>query len=102
MLLYLEEMNQSGADILKLAVMPQNNEDVLSLLKVTDIAQRRFAPKLIVTMSMGKYGMVSRILGEIYGSVITFGLNETASAPGQIPYDKLNKMLEMIHEFSKE
>lgn len=46
-------MHESGADILKLAVMPHNNMDVLRLMEVTAEAAAEYKEPLI-TMSMGK------------------------------------------------
>ena len=44
----------------------------------------------IVTMSMGKLGIISRLSGEIFGSSITFGtISDKVSAPGQIGIKEL-------------
>ena len=56
----------------------------------------------IVTMSMGKVGISSRILGEVFGSAITFGSVKRASAPGQIPADELSEVLDIINKNIKE
>ena len=98
MLSILGEMELSGADILKLAVMPQSTQDLLKLLYVTEYASRRTEHPLI-TMSMGGCGALSRIAGEQFGSAVTFGAVEEASAPGQIPIAELREMLEKLHEF---
>lgn len=98
MLSILGEMELSGADILKLAVMPQSTQDLLKLLYVTEYASRRTEHPLI-TMSMGGCGALSRIAGEQFGSAVTFGSVGEASAPGQIPIAELREMLEKLHEF---
>ncbi len=90
-------MQELGADILKIAVMPQNAGDVLTLLGVTDEMRSEYARCPVVTMAMGEIGVVSRISGEIFGSAITFGTAGRASAPGQICAGELREILECLH-----
>lgn len=86
-----------GADICKVAVMPKSRHDVLTLLEATCQMKEEYAKVPVVTMSMGGFGVVSRLCGEVFGSDITFGSVEKASAPGQIPADKLHEILEELH-----
>lgn len=79
----LTKMDQMGADILKIAVMPQSRKDVLTLLSATEEMDRR-TTKPLITMSMGPVGMISRLCGEVFGSALTFGAVGKVSAPGQI------------------
>jgi len=83
------------ADIAKIAVMPNIEEDVLTLLTVSARAKKELSIPFI-TISMGKLGAVSRICGETFGSCITFGAGTDASAPGQIPATQLRKILELL------
>lgn len=92
----LKNMVYIGADIAKIAVMPKNKSDVLELLSATLEAEEKIDIP-VVTMSMGKWGMISRISGEFFGSAITFGAGSSASAPGQIPSADLNKVLNILH-----
>ena len=92
----LQKMEEMGADILKIAVMPNCSKDVITLLSATE-EMRGETEKPIVTMAMSGLGMVSRVAGEIFGSAITFGAAEKASAPGQIPAQELRKVLEILH-----
>ncbi len=89
-------METLGADILKLAVMPETSEDVLDLLQTTaQISAQTMHP--IITMSMGKLGVISRISGATFGSAVTFATVGQASAPGQIPLDKMRAILQAIN-----
>ena len=90
-------MQQAGADIPKIAVMPENPKDVLTLLSATEEMVSLYADRPVVTMSMAKTGVISRISGEIFGSAITFGSISKASAPGQLELEDLRKTLEIIH-----
>ena len=94
----LEQMKHSHADIVKLALMPNNTDDVLRLLEETSHFHKRYPNQPLVTMSMGKIGCISRISGEVFGSCITFAAGRKASAPGQIPLEDLRKILDYIGE----
>ncbi|WP_137663524.1 type I 3-dehydroquinate dehydratase [Enterococcus hulanensis] len=89
----LRSMQEKGADICKIAVMPQSSADVLTLLDATREMYEEYANVPLITMSMGALGMVSRISGQVFGSAATFGSAGTASAPGQVPVVELRKML---------
>ncbi len=92
------KQQELGCDILKIAVMPNSKQDVLMLLNATEEMYRTYARQPLVTMSMGKHGVLSRLCGEVFGSSMTFGAMGQVSAPGQIPVEQLNSMLEMIHQ----
>lgn len=98
MKMLLEKMCVGGADIVKLAVMPQNGKDVLNLLEVTENFKRENADTPVITMSMGKLGSISRLCGETFGSCVTFGANKKCSAPGQYQMQDLAMILEAIHK----
>lgn len=93
----LVEMEEMGADIVKLAVMPEDEIDVWKLLSVTLAMKRRGGDVPVVTMAMGDVGKVSRISGEVFGSAITFGAVGNVSAPGQIEVCELDKILKLLH-----
>lgn len=84
-----------GADIAKVAVMPQDLRDVLTLLGATLQASRTLAVPLI-SMSMGGFGSVSRMVGGVFGSALTFAVGKAASAPGQIPIEELRSVLATV------
>lgn len=94
----LQKMQELHADIPKIAVMPQNAGDVLTLLEATYEMNQMYADRPIVTMSMGGYGMLSRLNGEVFGSALTFGAGEQSSAPGQVPAKELLAYLEWLHK----
>lgn len=93
----LQKMQEMGADILKIAVMPQSAKDVITLLSATEEMSTNYAEKPIVTMSMSEKGLISRIAGETFGSAITFGAAKKASAPGQISAATLSEMINILH-----
>ena len=93
----MDQMEWGGADIAKLAVMPQNPDDVLRLLKLTNDTREKYPELPVITMSMGAYGVISRISGEFFGSCVTFGADGAVSAPGQMQMEKLDMILEILH-----
>jgi len=47
---------------------------------------------------MGPLGAVTRLLGGVFGSSLTFAVGATASAPGQIPIEDLQTVLAIIQK----
>jgi len=88
-------ISDSRADIIKIAVMPKNKEDVYNLLRFT-AKTRRVTSKKLITMSMGEMGRCSRVFGFLCGSYLTFVTVSEASAPGQIGIFDCKNMLNKI------
>ncbi|WNS41428.1 type I 3-dehydroquinate dehydratase [Paenibacillus sp. MMS20-IR301] len=93
----LRRAQELGGDLPKIAVMPQNAGDVLTLLAATNIMQEQYADRPIITMSMAGEGVISRLAGEIFGSALTFGAAHKPSAPGQVAVAELRSVLELLH-----
>ena len=93
----LRKMQDMGADIPKIAVMPQSRRDVLTLLSATEEMVTDYADRPIITMSMAGTGVISRLCGEVFGSSMTFGAAKKASAPGQMGVNDLNTVLDLLH-----
>lgn len=92
------KMQELGADIPKIAVMPQNKKDVLTLLAATEEMTSVYADRPVITMSMAGTGVLSRLCGEVFGSALTFGAAGKASAPGQMAVEDLKTALELLHK----
>lgn len=94
----LRKMQELDADIPKIAVMPQNTADVLTLLDATRTMAEEYADRPIITMSMAGLGLISRLSGQVFGSCATFGAVGKVSAPGQMDAVSLNQVLTSISE----
>ena len=94
----LRKMQDMGADIPKIAVMPQNKRDVLTLLAATEEMVTDYADRPIITMSMSGTGVISRLCGEVFGSALTFGAVGKVSAPGQMGIEDLTTVLGLLHK----
>jgi 3-dehydroquinate dehydratase-1 len=86
-----------GADIVKIAVMPESARDVVTLLDATAEFTAEHARVPAITMSMGELGVISRIGGGVFGSAVSFGSAGTASAPGQVDARSLRGLLVAVH-----
>ena len=86
----LRRMQELGADTCR--------QDVLTVLSATVDMAEKYADRPIITMSMGKTGVTSRLTGEAFGSAATFGAVKTASAPGQISVSDLRTVLTIINK----
>lgn len=95
------EMDASGADILKMAVMPKDFEDVAAIMQATN-EMTKLTDRPLISMAMGDTGSMSRISGENFGSCVTFGTVGKASAPGQFPIKELRMMMEALHRKNQE
>ena len=93
----LLEAQEKGADIAKMAVMPKNYADVLTLLGATLKARTGAVNIPIITMSMGPEGGVTRVAGGLFGSDLTFAIGKESSAPGQIPISDLRQAMAVLY-----
>ncbi|TCW25762.1 type I 3-dehydroquinate dehydratase [Dietzia cinnamea] len=92
----LAAMEEAGADVAKIAVMPRSAADVVTLLAATERRYRE-AEIPLITMSMGAPGAVTRIGGGAFGSAATFATVGEASAPGQLPAAGVRAALGLLH-----
>jgi len=94
----LRQQQRLGADICKIATMPQDFEDVMRLMQATWTMRRDFAERPLFTMAMGGIGALSRLGGEAFGSSLAVGSAGEASAPGQIDIGALHATTELLHK----
>lgn len=91
-------MADMGADIPKVAYMPQSEEDIHTLLAAAMDAQEQLQVPFIA-LSMGELGKPSRVCGGTFGSCITFGAAPSmATAPGQIELRALRDHLQQYYQ----
>ena len=89
-------MQHFKADIIKMAVMPRTRADVIALLLATEEMVSKHAKVPVVSMSMSKLGVISRVAGELFGSSITFASAGRTSAPGQVSVNEMKMMLDIL------
>lgn len=81
-----------GADIIKIAVMPECKEDMFRLIEFT----LRHKKEQIITMAMGDLGLPTRILNPVIGSIITYGYINSPSAPGQLSIKEIDHIFRIL------
>lgn len=93
----LKAMKRMQADIVKLAVMPNSMDDVWKLLQASSAFHEQYRDCPLITMAMGQLGVITRICGEMSGSLVSFAALKEVSAPGQLPWKQLRSLLEEFH-----
>lgn len=94
----MTHMLDMGADIPKCAVMAHDVTDAFKLMEATEEVRRLHTDGPTLTMAMGKYGSITRIMGEYYGSDITFCALEDSSAPGQVDVRVARDIMNNVHD----
>lgn len=90
------ELTALAPRVVKIAVMPQNEQDVLDLMNYTRGFKTLNPEQEYVTMSMSKLGQISRLAADLIGSSWTFASLEQESAPGQIALTDMRKIKEVL------
>lgn len=93
MMALLKREHEVGADISKLAVTANSMRDVLRLLEVTLSASQKWR---ICTISMGKFGRLSRAAAPLFGSSLVYGYVSRPTAPGQLSIEEVKHVLEIL------
>ena len=91
------EAERLGADVAKVAVMPRDMQDVLTLLQSTLQSSRKLRIP-VVSMAMGGDGFLTRMCGWAFGSAMTFAVGASSSAPGQMPIEDVNAAVALIQK----
>ncbi|KAF0178168.1 MAG: 3-dehydroquinate dehydratase I [Nitrospirae bacterium] len=81
-----------GADIVKLALMPQNREDIFRIVAFT----MRHRTEKIITIGMGQLGASTRLFTPLLGSLITYGAVTRTTAPGQLSAEELSGLFQRL------
>lgn len=85
-----------GGDILKIAVTPQTLQDLCWLFNIVSDLEGAYGVK-IVSMAMGKFGKISRLLAGLNGSPLVYGyLGKKAHVSGQWGVSEIKEMLARI------
>ena len=86
---YIVQKEQELGDIAKVAFMPQDLEDTLTILAVLSHCENTIA------ISMGDLGSYTRVMASKFDSPITFAAGRDATAPGQIDIETMKVLLNM-------
>ena len=88
-IMYIVKKEQEMGDIAKVAFMPEELEDTLTILAVLSHCENTIA------ISMGDLGSYTRIMAAKFESPITFAAGTDVTAPGQIDIETMKALLNM-------
>lgn len=94
----MSEMTTLAPKMVKLAVTPNREQDVLDLMNFTRGFKVLNPEQGFATMSMGKLGRITRMSSVLTGSTWTFACMDEESAPGQIKLKDMVKIREILNE----
>lgn len=92
----LVKMQKYDADITKIAVMANCEEDVLNLISATLEMKKSKGDRPFITIAMGPLGVITRLTGSLFGSCLTFASLNKSSAPGQINVRNARELLNLL------
>lgn len=96
-----DDMLQTDADIIKIAVFSNNTDDAKSIYSL--LVQNNSKP--IITIGMGSIGKITRAVAPILGSYLTFAKikesNDKFRAPGIIEFEELKILYQQLQNISK-
>ncbi len=93
----VDVMRSFGADISKIATFAHNKKDAINMLKCANILTQGDGEPVIM-IGMGKNGLITRIVGGQYGSVITFASLDEMTANGQMDVKTVKRLLDEYYE----
>ena len=88
----IKNSKKAGSDIVKIATFARNKKDIIRLASLT------VSHENIITIAMGRLGVVSRLLLPMLGSLVTYSSVTKSSAPGQMPLKTAAKLLKEIRK----
>ena len=88
-IMYIVNKEHELGDIAKVAFMPQDLEDTLTILAVLSHCEDTIA------ISMGDLGSYTRVMASKFDSPITFAAGTDVTAPGQIDIETMKALLNM-------
>jgi 3-dehydroquinate dehydratase type I len=91
----LKKQKKTGADIAKVAFQANDYSDVMNLM---GILTENDVGIPIIAVSMGEYGKISRILGPLLGSYLTFAAPSKGleAALGQLTVEELHTVFDIL------
>ena len=93
----LSELTALNPAVVKVAITPQNEQEVLDLMNYTRGFKTLNPDQEYVTIAMGRLGKITRLAADLMGSSWTFASLDQASAPGQISLSDMRQILEVLH-----
>jgi len=89
-------MASAGADVVKIVTMARDQLDFFNFRPVFQESRGSGVP--VIAFCMGEKGGFSRVVSPLLGGFLTFAAPDSSSqtAPGQIPLEKMRRLLAML------
>jgi len=93
----LKDEEALGADIAKCAVMANNFEDLVTVLSTISEAKKTLTIPFVL-ISMGVHGSISRVLGPLMGTSMTYCCTtpEKDAGPGQLSIEEIVNIINIL------
>ena len=98
-----ERIKEKNPDIIKIATKANNYSDSTAMLNLVAKSTNTNVPNPVgyrpmIGICMGEKGVMTRVLGPVYGSYLTFAslTKEKASAPGQLTVAELRNAWQLL------
>lgn len=92
--LLVDQMRKFGAGVVKIATVVNDDQDMKNLFNI--LIDKKEGEKMIV-IGMGKRGQITRIIGPLLGSFLTFSSTKFGkTAPGQIDINKMKNIYKLL------
>ncbi len=98
----LEQLRQDGADLVKAAYQAHESADAQRVLAATCAYARRQDAAPLCAIAMGDAGTITRVLGQAYGTRLSFAAIERQAAPGQLSVAQAVACSAKVDEFSSQ
>ncbi|MEG1618619.1 MAG: type I 3-dehydroquinate dehydratase [Eubacterium sp.] len=90
-----KRMESKGADVLKLAMYAENEDDVKRQIEVAYTYGMK-SEKPIIVISMGSLGTISRVFPDFIGGSLTYVAGKESTAPGQLTIKEISRLREKL------
>ena len=94
----MQSMQQSGAHIVKVATTARDARDALRLAAAACVYARSQDAVPLCAIAMGEDGSLCRVLGQAFGSAITFAALGDSTAPGQLSLAQTSAFVRKVDE----
>lgn len=95
---HLHKIQSFNTNIPKITLIPQNTNNILTLLTTTLKIQKQYTNHPIITISITKTNIISHLTNKIFNSTTTFNTIKKTSTPEQISINNLHTILTILHQ----
>ena len=99
MMATLLKMDYLNADIVQIVVKPESYSDSLRMLEVADRYFKLHNSVPIAAIAVTQLGLISRVLGDVFGSTLTYGYTILPTISGQMTVGELRSIHDILDKY---